>query len=634
MWGQNHSQLTPERHKAEKRFANSSYSSAANATAKSSTAHWSEDFASGIPAGWTSVCLDTNNAVNPAPEARWVYRGPNTSPNKDTGSIGGYSGFDPIQSPSQGNGFVIFDSDYLDNGGIAGNFGNGLAPTPHLGQLTTDTIDLSGLTLGKAYRLQFHSYLRKFTAFFRVMFSPDGGQTWGDTTYIFNDPFSVNGSNQHLETLNLPVYLAGSPDVMIRWEMGGDDAYYFWMLDDIEIIDLPANDVQWVVANEAPLHHIEQDQNPHSPAYGHLTTRENRHYGFSSAVTNNGGNTQTNCKLSMEWWLGGSLVHTASSPIAPQLLPGDSLLHADLKTTIFVPPSHGTYTCVWTFESDSMDDVNAPKLRDTTRISVGDSIMSQDFGVVSNSIGTDMSGIQAIASKIILRCNERLINVKVNLSSLSEAGGFIEVELFDTTGFDRTAATPGTNLAYGSYTLGTNDPGTQITIPVSDANGNIPYIPVGAYYAVIRMSNANGEVRIQNDASVTQIANSSLMYIGGDRWYEGFANSSTLMSPHIKLYLHGDPYHMPCDILGLEEPYLKASLYPNPAGDYFEIAVDESGDYNWEAYTVLGQKVAEGNFFSTGQISSRVETSDWKSGAYIIRIESNGRSTNQKLQKF
>ena len=89
---------------------------------------WSEDFSNGIPSTWLNY--GTANGTSD-PDAKWEYRGPNTTPSNSVGSRGAYmSAQTPIASATASNGFVIFDSDYLDNGGIAGNFGNG--PVPYI----------------------------------------------------------------------------------------------------------------------------------------------------------------------------------------------------------------------------------------------------------------------------------------------------------------------------------------------------------------------------------------------------------------------------------------------------------------------------------------------------------------------
>ena len=112
---------------------------------KSVAPFWSEDFSNGIPSTWI------NSSVP------WEYRGPSTTPNATVGSRGAYASAQaPIQSPSAQNGFMIFDSDYYDNYGVAGAFGTGpypSNPSGHVGTLTTESIDLSNYSAVSAHFL-------------------------------------------------------------------------------------------------------------------------------------------------------------------------------------------------------------------------------------------------------------------------------------------------------------------------------------------------------------------------------------------------------------------------------------------------------------------------------------------------
>ena len=81
-------------------------------------------------------------------------------------SQGAYSGINnnpstnnPISSPTANNGFLIFDSDYYDNNGVAGAFGTGNYPTPHNGELLTEMIDLSSYS---DVTLKMNSYFRTY----------------------------------------------------------------------------------------------------------------------------------------------------------------------------------------------------------------------------------------------------------------------------------------------------------------------------------------------------------------------------------------------------------------------------------------------------------------------------------------
>ncbi len=123
----------------------------------SETPIWSEDFASGIPSTWLN--FGTANLVSDT-DAVWEYRGTATNPSNTVGSRGAYmSNQTPMSSATASNGFVIFDSDFLDNAGVAGNFGNGIAAAPHVAELITDMIDL---TQHSIVDLSFTQYYRRF----------------------------------------------------------------------------------------------------------------------------------------------------------------------------------------------------------------------------------------------------------------------------------------------------------------------------------------------------------------------------------------------------------------------------------------------------------------------------------------
>ena len=79
-----------------------------------STPFWSEDFSGGIPATWINA---STSIPDPSISAPWVFSGPGTYPGVNTGSQGAYAWTQgPIASSTASNGFVIFDSDYYDNG--------------------------------------------------------------------------------------------------------------------------------------------------------------------------------------------------------------------------------------------------------------------------------------------------------------------------------------------------------------------------------------------------------------------------------------------------------------------------------------------------------------------------------------
>ena len=230
---------------------NSSFSdftvSQSNVNNGSETVIWSETFANGIPTGWstsgTAAGVSNTNAV-------WVYRGPNTTPSNAIGSRGAYAGPVgtgqlPILSPTASNGFVIFDSDFLDNNGIAGNFcGTGaLACAPHYSTLTTSSINLQQ---NSNLELRFNQYYRRYLGPGGVQSVPatyldistNGGQTWTNSITL-NSNISVNSftARNSIISVDISQYVGNQNNVKLRFRFDGD--YYFWQIDDVEIVSVP-----------------------------------------------------------------------------------------------------------------------------------------------------------------------------------------------------------------------------------------------------------------------------------------------------------------------------------------------------------------------------------------------------------
>lgn len=195
---------------------------------------WSEDFSNGLPDNWLNS--ETSGI------AYWEYRGPNTIPNNETGSRGscqiqGVPG-QQILSPSWQNGFMIFDSNFWDNDSLPcseENFGTGDAPGPHLAMLTTPPIDLSGY--GNV-ALKFHHYLNRYSGNARVEITNDGFNWYP----VYTAPESPNPTTPiDSVVIQISSYAAFQPLVQFRFIFEG--LYYYWQLDDIEIIETYINDI-------------------------------------------------------------------------------------------------------------------------------------------------------------------------------------------------------------------------------------------------------------------------------------------------------------------------------------------------------------------------------------------------------
>ena len=198
---------------------------------KAQTVLYSQDFASGIPTDWSNS--GTANGVANS-WAKWRYT--------HTGSHGAYgTATDFINSPTKANGFIIFDSDSLDNGGVVGNFGLGPAAAPQTVALTTTAINVTG---NPYCRLTFNQYFRNFQSTTVVGISTDSINWTLDT---INASVALNGNTVNTSKISVdlsPVINAGGVHNKVYISFIMDANYYFWMIDDINVITLPYNDLR------------------------------------------------------------------------------------------------------------------------------------------------------------------------------------------------------------------------------------------------------------------------------------------------------------------------------------------------------------------------------------------------------
>ena len=604
---------------------------------------WSEDFANGIPSTWTNQGYDVDPATgnfNPNPLCVWEYRGPATTPNNGTGSRGAFaSANDPILSPSTSNGFVIFDSDYLDNTGSSSGIGTGVSPAPHYGTLTTDTIDLTGYP---AVQLTMSSYAREFFANLLVAVSGDGGVTYPDTVVAHDLAVNSASPNGDIISMDISNTAGGSANVVLQFIFDGipgnanGNGYYFWMFDDVAISDIPANAFKFTAYNGAPEHDViyPADQ----PRYGspQVDQAGQMPITFDSNVLNFGYADQYNVRLNVDIIdENGSVVTTLQSPAVPVVNSGDTATWMDLTTSnSWTPSMTGVYDAVYYVTSDS---ANADTPYDTTTFRINEERHAGHFAVLDNTIGI-ATGVLGLTQAFTFPADVdtagyvAIDEISMYISTVSDTTGSIIVEVYDTTGFSYGAGggPAGAPFAVKSFPLSSSVIGQTSAIDMT-TNGSPLFLPSnGGYLVVVNLVSTSGDIRIGNDQTVAQPAGLIGMLYNDGSWYSGFSNSRTLSNLIINMNVMPGPFN-----IGLDEALLKQnsiSVFPNPTNTgmvNFEIAL--GGNYNIEVTTLTGQRVyAETVTVNGGEVLQR-NFSDFQSGAYLVNFTSEEIQMTKKL---
>lgn len=616
---------------------------------------WSEDFANGIPTGWSQ-----NGNIAPS---LWEYRGPSTVPNNNTGSRGAFAaGTGTINSTTAGNGFVIFDSDYLDNGGVAANAGSGPSPTPHIGRLMTDTIDLSGET---DLELSFTSYARQFFTNFYVTFSKDGGATWTDTIELFTELEVNEDSPEGLrQSFNVSGYIGGESEAMIQFVFSGDKpgnvngtGYYFWQLDDIELSNLPENELRFTDFNGAPAKDVIFNGGGGYSKYGTLNDDQNVSLAFDANVYNYGSATQGNVKLEVEIYDGsGSLLTTLSSSAGGPINMLDTLDFNVLNTGAWTAPGPGTYEVIYKVTSDSLSLSNTTAM-DTVTFRLDENTYALDWGLIDNFFGTESSANDMVSAGTRYSLENEdsdstgsglvfIEGVDIYLSLRTDSTADLQISLFDTTGF--TFGTGGGFPAGSSpvitrtFTLNSGVLGQLTRFPFTETdsvydNGTwteieVPAaIPTGTYYVLVDFfTNApDGVVRIANNATYPQPAGSAIFQTGNGDWFGGFLNSNTFEAPIIRLVVGDAP---PFDVSLKETEENSFSVYPNPSNGLGNISFERGGAYQVRVVDMTGQLHLQETMTVNENEVRDFNLSNLKSGVYMLQIEGEGLNKTVKLR--
>lgn len=467
-----------------------------------------ETFANGIPVDWSQFGGNfSGGSILPDPDAVFEYRGPGTTPDNTVGSRGAFAGNRfPIQSPTRQNGFVIFDSDFLDNNGVSTAQGSGVAPAPHYAELVSPVLNLSAVS---APILNFNQFYRRFgtiagssTATF-VIFSRDGGNTWPDTIPL-NSQVAQNAQTapNSRVSLYLSSQLGGASQARFKFLFFGN--YYFWMLDDISIESAPPVDV-------AALNPIVRNSQLSATQYGMVPQHAQQGATFSVTFRNQGGNTIPGVQAIADVQLNGNSVFNQANYVQGPVAFGQTIT-ANLMDP-FVANQPGLYTVRMGTPFVSGDAVPSNDVVEAPFF-ITDTVYAIDRGQFGNfgSLGTNSfpnngsrDGMHFASRYDVPLPAIRATSVTALMAAGSTAGVEVMVHIYDSINL----VTP--LISSGFYTITAADVqngfftvGIQPTI-----------LTQGSYYVSVEAFTNNGAttLNIRDDNSVAQPFNASLIYL-------------------------------------------------------------------------------------------------------------------------
>jgi hypothetical protein len=585
-----------------------------------------------------------NTGSTPDTNGVWEYRGLSTLPASGTGSRGAYAaGTTAIQSPTRTNGFMIFDSDWLDNNGLP--TGVGVWTSPHRGMLVTPAIDLSAHDF---VNLSFYQYYRRFggpggsqsvTGTY-LLFSTDNGVTWSDTLAL-NSNISVNSStpSNNFQRVNISSYVGGEDSVKIAFLFNGD--YYFWMIDDIAVEQAPRVDMSITDTKFLP-----DTARNRVVEYGIIPDSNKTFLRFQARVKNIGTTVRNNVQLQV------SVIDT-TAPNTP-LFTGTSLVLSSLDpfmdtllaiSTTYNPSVYKFSRVNYSLAFDSVSLDSTANNTASRQFELTDSLMSVSVSRPTSSLvfgtrnftGNPPSVFDLKIANICELVNTDTVTSATALMATgtngSQAGGLI---FFTLETSDATTGLPGGQAAVvletDLYTLSAQDVSRgRVTIPFPATLGGSPQdrvVPPGDYWLVANLfsNNGNNHIALLDDQTVTMPWFASVLFRQTDWFNNGNAVRMNLNFGRV-------PRVPGASVANFND--FAALVYPNPASNLLNVKLSAARDLG-QVHTILcdmtGRLVRRDVSESNGQ-SARfmMDLSAVPNGTYFLDIQTDAGSKRQRV---
>jgi len=375
-------------------------------------------------------------------------------------------------------------------------------------------------------QLSFRHYFRRFAEDHVVEVSNDS-LSWvsfySSSTQI---PSNTTINNSTLTRLNISSVAANQPQIWVRFRyVGAWD--WFWALDDVEIANLPPNDLvmeDWDIIPKVGL--CFNAQMSRSQLQDSLI--------FSGAIHNFGVNTQPNVRVNARAFQGATPLYNTNSPAIVGM---SSNARDTLESTPYWAMSGrpvGTYTLRIEALSDSTDGSPSNNI-DTTMLLITEDRISP-FYPASTSLGTlgtssftsEEDGV-IVTSLINLSSQDTVTGIRVYLRSTTVPGGLIAVSMRDTDGIAGSPAIEFPVLVESDLMTVTAADVARgyMDISIPTVLAGVPQeriLPAGPYYAAAQLFSNSGANHIRipddlsNDAFMPWYA--SMVYLPTDgSWY-------------------------------------------------------------------------------------------------------------------
>jgi len=617
-----------------------------NFAQNSGTRIWYEDFdslrfADNYPAGWI---LGDNTGSNM--NWKWSLEGPRGRYTSPYGLMGGDSAFVPalpLKSASYMNGFMVMEADYF-NTDEEGQQAEELVYMD--AYFITPAVDLSAydgaiLRVQQSFRYSGYANSTIISVFVSTDFDPgdiDSG-TWTEFTLKSGVNSSHYSSDPDIRDVNISSVVAGESEVYFKFQMA-NTAQYFWMIDDIEILEPFNNDL--ILEQFWADYAIEPTDNDNDSTlnwvggYASIPNALVQDFvSFRAEISSMGYITQNNTRLNVNITKDNVEVYDENSDAISISFFGEASLMLD---TEFTPVGVGHYqvsASVLSNNPDSYPDNNHALYE----FNVSDTIYARasddpdNYSYISTSMvggGVDGNNLAVIYdipqsdvdfnfASVTTYIHPNIDEVTVGLGNASIIARIYEyneaTDMFDVSPY----------LSSNNYFIQTSDIGNFVTLQLLDEGKGS--IAPGIYAVGIEfyMAGSDRNFFIGNDISIVQPGNAAYALIGTE-W------ESINYNPVIMLNINSST---DVENRTASNDFALEQNFPNPFSDKTNIiyTVDETNIVNFEVYDITGKLVISKNLGvkQTGKYTLSLDANDLNRGVYLYRLLLGEKSQTRRM---
>ncbi len=537
---------------------------------------WSNDFSN--QADWATANFP--QGTPPHSDGDWTIT--------TNASAAPVTALNPAAFTSVANGYAIIDSDAAG----ASAFQNAVI-------YTVAPIDLSA---NAQVVMTFQQTHRRYAESTYVIYSLDGGLTWGEVEVNADQTVNTNTNNPAQVQVNLSSQIGGQPAVHIGFKYTGNYDW-FWAVDDVKLMtpddyDLEMTNVYWGSTGfwgaRLPYYQIPLAQ---------ITTID-----FGGIVSNLGALDQNDVVFTSALASGAYTGTSNASSVAAGAF--DTL---EVTTPLTPPATVANHVVNLSVSSGATDAAPANNaINSAATISVNNYIYARDKGTIASGSYNQGQGFEVgNIFDMVTAANLGGVDVVINAAAVAGAEMYVKLYSIDPATGDFIFLDES-----DLYTLTAADLGQKKTLAFLNGaaalNANESYLVVAG---------SNGDGGATNDlvvgtAGVSEAQTSFYLDLTDNTWYY------TTSTPMVRMNFD------PTVSINEVENTFGLNVYPNPASDVINITVNKVVDATISIVDVTGKVVKTS---SLNGLATTVNTAGLTNGVYYVNITDGVSTSTQKV---